>query len=189
MSGNYRWRIIALLFLATTINYVDRQVLSFVMTDDFFKRTILGLAPSTLLTDEHLQQFRIQMGWIDAAFKATYALGFLVVGWIIDQIGTKRGFSIGMLIWSIASVLSTFCASAGQFKLVRALLGLGESSNFPAAMKAISNWFPRAERSTATGILNAGSNMGIIVTAVLIPFLVVQFGWRVSFLCRPFWAF
>lgn len=181
MSGNYRWRIIALLFLATTINYVDRQVLSFVMTDDFFKRTILGLSPSTLLTDEHLQQFRIQMGWIDAAFKATYALGFLVVGWIIDQIGTKRGFSIGMLIWSIASVLSAFCASAGQFKWVRALLGLGESSNFPAAMKAISNWFPRAERSTATGILNAGSNMGIIVTAVLIPFLVVQFGWRVSF--------
>lgn len=182
MSGNYRWRIIALLFLATTINYVDRQVLSFVMTDDAFKRTILGLSASTLLNDDYLQQFRIQMGWIDAAFKATYAIGFLVVGWILDRIGTKKGFSIGMFIWSIASVLSTFCGTALQFKGVRALLGLGESTNFPAAMKAISTWFPRAERSTATGILNAGSNMGIIVTAVLIPFLVLQFGWRVSFL-------
>jgi len=181
MTHNYRWRIIALLFLATTINYVDRQVLAFVMTDEAFKKTILGLDASTVLNEAHLQQFRIQMGWIDSAFKATYALGFLIVGWVMDRIGTKRGFSIGMLIWSIASVLSTFCTTAGQFKWVRALLGLGESSNFPAAMKAISSWYPRAERSTATGILNAGSNMGIIVTAVLIPWLVVQYGWRVSF--------
>lgn len=181
MTHNYRWRIIALLFLATTINYVDRQVLAFVMTDEAFKKTILGLDVSTVLNEAHLQQFRIQMGWIDSAFKATYALGFLIVGWVMDRIGTKRGFSIGMLVWSIASVLSTFCNTAGQFKWVRALLGLGESSNFPAAMKAISSWYPRAERSTATGILNAGSNMGIIVTAVLIPWLVVQYGWRVSF--------
>lgn len=181
MTHNYRWRIIALLFLATTINYVDRQVLAFVMTDETFKKTILGLDASTVLNEAHLQQFRIQMGWIDSAFKATYALGFLIVGWVMDRIGTKRGFSIGMLIWSIASVLSTFCTTASQFKWVRALLGLGESSNFPAAMKAISSWYPRAERSTATGILNAGSNMGIIVTAVLIPWLVIQYGWRVSF--------
>lgn len=181
MTHNYRWRIIALLFLATTINYVDRQVLAFVMTDETFKKTILGLDASTVLNEAHLQQFRIQMGWIDSAFKATYALGFLIVGWVMDRIGTKRGFSIGMLIWSIASVLSTFCTTASQFKWVRALLGLGESSNFPAAMKAISSWYPRAERSTATGILNAGSNMGIIVTAVLVPWLVVQYGWRVSF--------
>lgn len=181
MTHNYRWRIIALLFLATTINYVDRQVLSFVMTDEAFKKTILGLDASTVLSETHLQQFRIQMGWIDSAFKATYALGFLMVGWVMDRIGTKRGFSIGMLIWSMASVLSTFCTTASQFKGVRALLGLGESSNFPAAMKAISSWYPRAERSTATGILNAGSNMGIIVTAILIPWLVIQFGWRVSF--------
>lgn len=181
MTHNYRWRIIALLFLATTINYVDRQVLAFVMTDEAFKKTILGLGAGTVLEEIHLQQFRIQMGWIDSAFKATYALGFLIVGWVMDRIGTKRGFSIGMLIWSIASVLSTFCYTTGQFKWVRALLGLGESSNFPAAMKAISSWYPRAERSTATGILNAGSNMGIIVTAVLIPWLVVQYGWRASF--------
>ncbi|WP_240163507.1 MFS transporter [Spirosoma taeanense] len=182
MKENYRWRIIALLFLVTTINYVDRQALSFVMTDEGFKKTLLGLAPDTLLTDEHLKLFRIQMGLIDSAFKAAYAIGFLVVGWLIDRIGTKKGFAVGIAVWSVASIASAFVSTVGQFKLVRALLGLGESANFPSAIKAISEWFPKAERSTATGILNAGSNMGVIVTALLIPVLVQQYGWRVSFL-------
>ncbi|GAB4041313.1 MFS transporter [Spirosoma gilvum] len=181
-STNYRWRVIALLFLATTINYVDRQVLSFVMTDEGFKKTLLGLAPDVLLTDEHLKQFRIQMGLIDSAFKATYAIGFLLIGWLIDRVGTKKGFSIGMAVWSLASIVSGFVSSAGQFALVRAVLGLGEAANFPSAMKAIAEWFPKRERSTATGILNAGSNMGVITTALLVPFLMQQFGWRGAFL-------
>jgi len=172
----------ALLFLATTINYVDRQTLSFIMTDAGFKRTLLGLADSVPLTDEHIKTFRIQMGLVDSAFKATYAIGFLLVGWLIDRMGTRRGFSWGMAIWSVASLLSTFVNTFGQLKIVRALLGLGESANFPSAMKAISEWFPKHERSTATGFLNAGSNMGVIATAVLIPVLVVDYGWRVSFL-------
>ena len=179
---NYRWRIIALLFLATTINYVDRQALSFVMTDEGFKKTLLGLSPATLLTDEHLKQFRIQMGLIDSAFKATYAIGFLLIGWLIDRVGTKKGFSIGIAVWSVASIASSFVSTAGQFALVRAVLGLGEAANFPSAMKAISEWFPKRERSTATGILNAGSNMGVITTALLVPFLMQQFGWRGAFL-------
>ncbi|WP_020598332.1 MFS transporter [Spirosoma panaciterrae] len=182
LHSNYRWRIIALLFLATTINYVDRQVLSFVMTDEGFKKTLLGLTPDALLTDEHLKQFRIQMGLIDSAFKATYAIGFLLIGWLIDRVGTKKGFSIGMAVWSLASIVSGFVSSAGQFAVVRAVLGLGEAANFPSAMKAIAEWFPKRERSTATGILNAGSNMGVITTALLVPFLMQQFGWRGAFL-------
>lgn len=182
LHSNYRWRIIALLFLATTINYVDRQVLSFVMTDEGFKKTLLGLTPDALLTDEYLKQFRIQMGLIDSAFKATYAIGFLLIGWLIDRVGTKKGFSIGMAVWSLASIVSRFVSSAGQFAVVRAVLGLGEAANFPSAMKAIAEWFPKRERSTATGILNAGSNMGVITTALLVPFLMQQFGWRGAFL-------
>ena len=172
----------ALLFAATTINYVDRQALSFVMTDEGFKKTLLGLSPDTLLTTDHLNQFRIQMGLIDSAFKATYAVGFLLIGWLIDRVGTKRGFSIGIAVWSVASIASSFVSTAGQFALVRAVLGLGEAANFPSAMKAIAEWFPRRERSTATGILNAGSNMGVITTALLVPFLMQQFGWRGAFL-------
>lgn len=179
---NYRWRIVALLLLVTIINYIDRQALSFVMTDEAFKKTLLGLAPDTLLTDEHVRQFRIQMGLIDSAFKATYAIGFLLIGWLIDRVGTKKGFLVGIFIWSLASVASAFVSTAGQFKVVRAVLGLGEAANFPSAMKAIAEWFPKKDRSTATGFLNAGSNLGVIATALLIPFLVQQFGWRVSFL-------
>lgn len=186
MRQNYRWRIISLLFLATTINYVDRQVLSFVMTDGLFKRTLLGVAPDAVLTEEHLRQFRINMGLIDAAFKATYAVGFLLVGWLIDRIGTKKGFALGMFVWSLASIASAFVSTAGQFTVVRAVLGLGEAANFPSSMKAIAGWFPRRERSTATGILNAGSNMGVIVTALLIPLLIQQFGWRGAFLLSAF---
>jgi ACS family hexuronate transporter-like MFS transporter len=182
MHQNYRWRIIALLFLATTINYVDRQALSFVMTDGIFKKTLLGLSPETLLTDEHLKQFRIQMGLIDSAFKATYAIGFLLIGWLIDRVGTKKGFAMGIAVWSVASIASGFVSTAGQFAVVRAVLGLGEAANFPSAMKAISEWFPKRERSTATGILNAGSNMGVITTALLVPLLMQQFGWRGAFL-------
>ncbi|MVM30555.1 MFS transporter [Spirosoma sp. HMF4905] len=182
MTTTYRWRIIALLFLATTINYVDRQALSFVMTDGAFKRTILGLSPGALLTDEYLKQFRIQMGLVDSAFKATYAIGFLLIGWLIDRVGTKKGFSIGIAVWSVASIASGFISTVGQFAVVRAVLGLGEAANFPSAMKAIAEWFPKRERSTATGILNAGSNMGVITTALLVPFLMEQFGWRGAFL-------
>lgn len=197
MNKNYRWRIIALLFLATTINYVDRQALSFVMTDAGFKRTVLGVMPDALLTDEHLKQFRIQMGLIDSAFKAAYAVGFLLIGWLIDRVGTKKGFAIGVTVWSAASIASSFISPAGQFAVVRAVLGLGEAANFPSAMKAIAEWFPKSERSTATGILNAGSNMGVITTALLMPFLMQTFGWRGAFLIsavlgvlyRQTWAF
>jgi ACS family hexuronate transporter-like MFS transporter len=181
-NGTYRWRIVALLLLATTINYIDRQALSFVMTDEEFKKTLLGLPVGSLLTDEHIKLFRIQVGLIDSAFKAAYAIGFLLVGWLIDRIGTKKGFAVGIAVWSVASIATAFASTAGQFTAIRAVLGLGEAANFPSAMKAISEWFPKKVRSTATGMLNAGSNMGVIATALLVPFLMQQFGWRMAFL-------
>ena len=180
--GNFRWRIVALLFLATTINYMDRQVLSFTMTDDLFRKEMLGLNPADALTPDMIDRFRVEYSKVDSAFKFAYAIGFLLIGWFIDRIGIRRGFSAGILIWSLAAVATTFVQGLGQLGWLRALLGIGEAANFPAAIKAVSEWFPRRERSFATGIFNAGTNVGIILTALAVPFLILHLGWRSSFL-------
>ena len=188
-SGRFRWRIVALLFLATTINYVDRQVLSFTMTDDLFRKEMLDVAPNSLLTKEATDRFKVLYGDVDAAFKFAYAIGFLLVGWLIDRIGTKRGFSLGILVWSVAAVLTSFVNSMTGLRWVRAVLGLGESANFPSSIKAITDWFPKNERSFAYGLFNAGTNVGIILTALAIPYLILQFGWRSSFLVTGLLSF
>ena len=180
--GNFRWRIVALLFLATTINYIDRQVLSFTMTDDLFRKEMLGLNPADALTPDMVDRFRVEYSKVDSAFKFAYAIGFLLIGWFIDRIGIRRGFSAGILVWSLAAVATTFVQGLGQLGWLRALLGIGEAANFPAAIKAVSEWFPRQERSFATGIFNAGTNVGIILTALAVPFLILHAGWRSSFL-------
>lgn len=174
--------MVALLFLATTINYVDRQVLSFTMTDNGFRQQMLGLTPGQPLTHEALDRFRIQYSDVDAAFKFAYAIGFLLIGWLIDRIGTKRGFSLGILIWGLAGIGTSFVNGMGSLALARATLGVGEAANFPSAIKTVSEWFPRRERSFANGVFNAGSNVGIILTALLVPYLILHFGWRSSFL-------
>jgi ACS family hexuronate transporter-like MFS transporter len=181
-SGRFRWRIIALLFLATTVNYVDRQILSFTMTDEVFRKDMLELAPDAVLTREATDRFRVLYGDVDAAFKFAYAIGFLLVGWAIDRIGTRRGFALGIGIWSVAAVLTSFVSSIGGLRWMRALLGLGEAANFPAAIKTVAEWFPKHERSFANGLFNAGTNVGIILTALIAPYLILQFGWRSSFL-------
>lgn len=185
-SGRFRWRIVALLFLATTINYVDRQVLSFTMTDELFRQEMLDLAPDytgmpTELTREATDRFKVLYGDVDAAFKFAYAIGFLLAGWLIDRIGTKRGFSLGIILWSAAALLTTFVGNMTGLRWTRALLGLGESANFPSAVKAVAEWFPKNERSFASGLFNAGTNVGIILTAISVPFIILQFGWRASF--------
>ncbi|MCY7360417.1 MAG: MFS transporter [Rudanella sp.] len=180
-AGSYRWRIVALLFIATTINYIDRQVLSFTMIDDDFRRQMLGLAPGAILTQEMQDAFKIEYGKVDAAFKTAYALGFLIVGWLIDRIGTKRGFSIGIIIWSIAGIMTSFVNSFAGLRVMRALLGFGESANFPASIKSIAEWFPRKERALANGLFNAGTNVGVILTALSIPYLTLHYGWRPAF--------
>ncbi|WP_080057566.1 MFS transporter [Spirosoma aerolatum] len=181
-SGRFRWRIVALLFLATTINYVDRQVLSFTMTDDLFRKEMLDVAPNTVLTKEATDRFKVLYGDVDAAFKFAYAIGFLLVGWLIDRFGTKRGFSLGILVWSIAAVTTGFVHNMAGLRWARAFLGLGESANFPSAIKTVSEWFPKTERSFASGLFNAGTNVGIIVTAFVTPYLILELGWRSSFL-------
>ena len=179
--GNYRWRIVAILFFATTVNYIDRQVLSFTMTDEIFRKEMLGIPLDVSLTQVDIDRFKVQYGDIDAAFKFMYALGFLVIGWLIDKIGTKKGFSLGITIWSIAGILTTFVGSMRGLGLARGLLGIGEAANFPSSIKTVSEWFPKRERSFANGVFNAGSNVGIIITAIGVPWMILNYGWRSSF--------
>lgn len=156
--------------------------MSFVMTDDIFKREMLGLSSSDLLTPALIAKFKEEMGLVDAAFKALYAIGFLFAGWLIDKLGTKKGFSLGIIVWSIAGILNGFVHSFFHLKMVRALLGLGESTNFPSAIKTTSEWFPKKERAFASGVLNAGTNIGVIITALAMPYIILHYGWRFAFI-------
>jgi ACS family hexuronate transporter-like MFS transporter len=181
-AGHYRWVICAILFVATTINYVDRNVLSFTMLDDAFRRMILGLPDGAPIGADQMAIFKERMGYVDAAFKLAYAFGFVIAGWMIDRLGTRRGFSISITVWSIAGVIHGLVNSVMGMTASRFLLGLGEAGNFPAAIKSVAEWFPRKERSFATGLFNAGANVGIILTAACVPFIVAWLGWRASFI-------
>jgi MFS transporter, ACS family, hexuronate transporter len=179
--GNYRWRIVALLFFATTINYIDRNVLSFTMIDEGFRKTMLGLPEHATLTQENINRFKELMGYVDAAFKTAYALGFLMVGWFIDKVGTRIGFTWSIIVWSLAGMANAFVNSIRGLSITRFMLGIGEAGNFPSAIKSVAEWFPKRERSFATGVLNAGTNVGVIATALAVPYLTIQCGWRTSF--------
>ncbi|MBK8564583.1 MAG: MFS transporter [Saprospiraceae bacterium] len=176
---NYKWKILALLFVGTTINYVDRNVLSFVMLDDEFKRMILG---TDVLDEAAKGQFKVWMGYVDAAFKFAYTLGFLLAGWFIDKVGVRKGFAACIAVWSAGALVHTFVGGFKGLVGARGILGVGESGIFPASIKTVAEWFPKAERSFATGIFNAGTNTGIILTALLVPPMVLGWGWRASFL-------
>jgi ACS family hexuronate transporter-like MFS transporter len=180
--GKYRWRIVALLFFATTINYIDRNVLSFTMLDDGFRRSMLGLDGNGPLNEGQVKSFKTMMGQVDAAFKIAYALGFVVVGWMIDKIGTKKGFSISIIVWSLAGILNGFVTNVRGLFATRFMLGIGEAGNFPSAVKSVAEWFPKKERAFATGIFNAGANIGIILTALCVPLITINYGWRAAFI-------
>jgi ACS family hexuronate transporter-like MFS transporter len=181
-AGNYRWMICAILFVATTINYIDRNVLSFTMLDDHFRRVMIGLPEGAPLGPEQMAIFKETMGHVDAAFKFAYAMGFVLAGWMIDKLGTRRGFSISITVWSIAAILQGVVNSARGMGFTRFLLGIGEAGNFPASIKSVAEWFPRRERSFATGLFNAGTNVGIILTAACVPWIIGTYGWRTSFI-------
>ena len=182
--GKFRWTICGLLFLAATINYVDRQV--------------IGILKPTL---------QAQFGWTEIdygdivfAFQMAYAIGYLFAGRVVDLLGIKRGFALALTIWSLAAIAAaavprfgpaaavllgtvglTYSASVAGFIVVRFVLGLGESGNFPAAIKTVAEWFPQRERAFATGLFNAGTNIGAVVTPMTVPFITARFGWTWSF--------
>ncbi|WP_221391744.1 MFS transporter [Dyadobacter sp. NIV53] len=164
--GNYRWVICALLFFATTINYIDRQ--------------ILGLLKPTLETEFNWTES--DYANIVMVFAGCYALGYLVFGNFIDRIGSKLGYSISIIIWSLAAIAHAFVKTTFGFGAVRAVLGLGEAGNFPAAVKATAEWFPKRERALATGIFNSGTSIGAVAAPILVPWLLGSYGWREAFL-------
>ncbi|MFA5245145.1 MAG: MFS transporter [Pedobacter sp.] len=164
-TGFYRWKICAMLFLATTINFVDRQVLGI-------------LAPQL---QKEFSWSDSEYGFIVSSFQAAYAIGFLFMGHLLDKIGTRMGAMIAIGFWSIATMLHSIVGSLFGFAAVRFLLGLGEAGNFPSAMKAVSEWFPRKERALATGIFVSGASVGAIVAPLTVPFIAIHYGWQMTF--------
>src|SRR2546421_3222086 len=163
--GRFPLVICGLLFFATTINYVDRQVLGFLAPD--LQRSI-GWNEA-------------QYGFIVTSFQAAYALSLLVIGRVMDRLGTRKGFSVAIVIWSLAAMGHALARSAFGFGVARFALGLGEGGNFPAAIKTVAEWFPKKERALATGIFNAGSNLGPIIVPLTVPWIVFHYGWRCAF--------
>lgn len=162
---NLRWWICGLLFFATTINYIDRQVIGV-------------LKP---LLEKELGWNQIDYSNIVISFQAAYAVGLLVFGRVIDRIGVRFGFSLAVTFWSIAAIAHGWARSVMQFGMARFGLGLSEAGNFPASIRAISEWFPKKERALATGIFNAGTNVGALITPLLVPWIALKWGWPAAF--------
>lgn len=163
---NYRWVVVALLFFATSINYLDRQVIG------FLKPTL----------EKEFDWSETDYSHIVMAFSAAYAIGLLVFGGIIDKIGTKLGYTISIIIWSLAAMVHAVVKSTFGFGVVRAALGIGESGNFPAAIKVVAEWFPKKERALATGLFNSGANIGAVAAPVMVPWILGVYGWQMAFL-------
>jgi ACS family hexuronate transporter-like MFS transporter len=164
-AGRYRWGIVALLFTATVINYIDRQM--------------IGVLKPTLSAD---------LGWSETDFadvifffQLAYAIGYLGFGRIMDVIGARFGYAIAFVIWQVAHIAHGGAYSVTQFAMARFGLGLGESGNFPASIKAVTEWFPARERALAIGVFNAGANVGAIITPLVVPVITVAYGWRAAF--------
>src|SRR5437899_726132 len=142
--GKYRWVICALLFFATTINYIDRQILSLLKE----------------ILDKQIGWTNEQFGWVNSTFQLAYGIGLLGFGWFVDRFGTKIGYAVSIAAWSVAAAAHALVGSVSGFISARAALGLGESGNFPSAIKAVALWFPKRERAFATSIFNSGTNVG-----------------------------
>jgi ACS family hexuronate transporter-like MFS transporter len=164
--GYFRWTICALLLLGTTKNYMDRQV--------------LGVLKTVLQHDLHWNE--IDYSNLVFAFQAAYAVGMIVVGRLMDRVGTRVGYALAMVFWSLASMGHAIGSSFTSFIIARSALGFGEAGVFPASIKTVAEWFPRKERALATGIFNAGTNVGAIITPLVVPWITIHWGWRSAFL-------
>lgn len=188
--GKQRWVICALLFFAATINYIDRQV--------------IGILKPTL--EAEFGWSETDYGWIVFAFQTAYALGLLGVGNLMDKIGTKKGFSLSIIVWSIGATMHAWAVPIGAgalgalawfgfdsaaiglsvsvvgFIIARFILGIGEAGNFPASIKTVAEWFPKKERAFATGIFNSGTNIGALATPLIVPWIAVAYGWYEAFI-------
>ncbi|MEJ7826755.1 MAG: MFS transporter [Segetibacter sp.] len=164
--GRYRWTICSLVFYATTINYLDRQVIS--------------LLKPTL--EKEFNWAESDYSNIVIAFQFAYAIGMVFAGRLIDKIGTKIGYALTLTLWSIASILHAFATGTVSFAIYRAFLGVTEAGNFPAAFKTVAEWFPRKERALAGGIFNSGTNVGAILAPLLVPYIAINYSWKIAFI-------
>jgi len=164
-SSHYRWTICALLFFATTVNYVDRAV--------------LGILKPVL--EQAFGWTQIEYGNIVTAFQLAYALGYVFAGRVVDRIGVRLGFLSSVSLWSLAAMAHAAVRTVCGFGVARAALGLAEGGMFPAAIKTVAEWFPKEERSFATGIFNAGSNVGAVACPLVVPWLAHRWGWQGAF--------
>lgn len=163
--GKYRWTICSLIFFATTINYLDRQVIA-------------------LLKSYITKDFNWNAGDyanVEIAFKVTYALGLLLAGRVIDRTGTKLGYALSLILWSLSAIGHAFVTGTGGFIVARSFLGISEAGNFPAAIKTVAEWFPKKERALATGIFNSGANIGAIIAPLTVLWIADVWNWRWAF--------
>ena len=163
---DYRWWICLLLFLATTISYLDRQILSL-------------LKP---VLDHDLRWTNTQFGMINSSFLGAYAFGLFFAGRIVDRIGIKASYALSIVAWSLAAAAHALVSTVSGFFIARVLLGLGEAGNFPAAIKTVALWFPKSERAFATAVFNSGTNVGAVAAPLLVPWLLLRYTWHVPFL-------
>jgi MFS transporter, ACS family, hexuronate transporter len=168
--GKYRWTICGLIFFATTVNYLDRAVISLL-------KPYLATAFQWDAVEEAANYADIEI-----AFKVAYAFGLLFAGKVIDSLGTKIGYALATALWSVAAVCHAFATGTMGFAVARVFLGVTEAGNFPAAIKATAEWFPKKERALATGIFNSGSNIGAILAPLSVPFIAERWGWEWAFI-------
>jgi MFS transporter, ACS family, hexuronate transporter len=163
---NLRWYICALLFFAATINYLDRQV--------------IGILKPTL--QKEFGWTEIDFSNIVFWFQTAYAAGLLIIGRVMDWLGTRKGFSFAVIFWSLAAAGHALARGVTGFSIARFTLGIGESGNFPASIKTVAEWFPKNERALATGIFNSGTNIGVLVAAAMVPAITISYGWKWAFI-------